>query len=100
MTDVKTLIGEMTVKVKISEAQTDMLRWGNHPRHLDAGTHRLSVEECLSLARYCRSQAKKMWGPRAASAAALARNCVRAMNEAAVTCRSLARQLEGKAREI
>lgn len=95
MTDVRTLIGDMTVPVTVSAAQADFLsRYG---RRMKAGTHRLSIPDTLDLAAFCRQQARCLYGPRKASAAALARNCNRAMHEAAALCRRLARELEGRA---
>lgn len=96
MTDVRTLIGAMTVKVTISEAQAELL--ARYDRHMAVGKHQLYVADTLTLAAFCRSKARRLSGPRKAAAAALARRCNRAMHEAAALCRRLARELEGRAR--
>lgn len=95
MADVRTLIGKMTVPVTVSKAQAEFLARCGRP--MKAGTHHLSIADTLTLAAFCRQQARRVNGPRKASAETLARNCNRAMHETAALCRRLARELEGKA---
>lgn len=96
MTDVRTLIGKMTVTVTVSEAQANFL--ARYDRHMTVGAHHLTIADTLTLAAFCRAKARRLSGPRKAAAAALARRCNRAMHEAAALCRRLARELEGKVR--
>lgn len=94
--DVRSLVNALWVTVKISTAQADFL--AHYDRHLPVGENRLSVADTLSMAKFARSKARSLRGLNKHVAATLERRCHRSMNEAAVLCRRLARELEGLAR--